>query len=663
MKKLQFRLIKAKNVLCFGEKGVEIDFSSYGNIVQIRGINLDMPGTPENPASNGAGKSSIPELLSIGLYGRTIKKPKKNKSEQIVNISASQGSIEVFWDDYRLLRSFKRGKTSITSKLRLWKSEKFIWDDASEITQDTDKTQKFIEQNIGLSHHSFCNVIIFDDSNTYSFLEADTPTKRQIVENLLDLDQYREYHQNCKDFLKELTRKKDSLSKDYEFSCNNIISCENRIVKIKSQEHSWKNDKQKEIGSILAVITSKQTELSKDFPDVEADAQKEIKILENSTYEMESKKEKLIEILKIAKEKLADSRKEKDSLAESIQKENLEIKAIKTDLDHTLKLINKLENLQEGAECPICYGIINKNNYSQVLNHSKDVVTMGEKTIRHQSGYLEEKIDILSKKTNNVSFLEQKIIEAETKLQTIEKTTKINTLKIYELMKIKNSGDNEKRILEEKISLLKQQLKAKKDEFLGESPYKEIISSIEEEKLIEETKNKEISQLLKETETEIPYYEYWLEAFGDSGIRKFVIDNIIPSLNEKISEWLHCLCDGLIEVKFDNQFNDTITRKDNLASYHNMSNGECRRINLATSQSFAYITMIDSGNCPSLVFLDEITGGAIDKTGVFGVHNMILELSKDRQVFVTTHNEKLIDLLQGCDTITLKKKDDITVLD
>ena len=44
-----------------------------------------------------------------------------------------------------------------------------------------------IEKSVGLSHHAFCNVVIFDDSNTYSFLEADGPTKRQIVENLLDL--------------------------------------------------------------------------------------------------------------------------------------------------------------------------------------------------------------------------------------------------------------------------------------------------------------------------------------------------------------------------------------------------------------------------------------------------------------------------------------------
>lgn len=663
MRKLQFKSIKAKNILCFGEDGVNIDFSSYGNIVQIKGVNLDMPGTIENPASNGAGKSSIPELISIGLYGKTIKKPKKNKSDQIVNVLANYGEVEIKWDDYCLLRSFKKGKTSITTKLRLWKSDKFIWDEKSEITQDSEKTQKIIEQVIGLSHHSFCNVIIFDDSNTYSFLEADTPTKRQIVENLLDLDQYREYHQNCKDFLKELNKKKNDLSKEYESSCNNIVACDARITKVINQEILWKNEKKKEINNLISIITQKQNDLCKVFPDLKLKAKQEINSLENVIYEIDSKTEKLTDIVKIAKEKLNILVNEKNELSEIIQSNNLEIKSIKTNLDQATNLSSKLENLQDGAECLVCYSTINKNNYENVLSHSKNVINACEKSIRTKSDLLEKEIDNLNKKTSNISFLEEKIAEAELKLKNLEKAKKTNYLKIYELMKVKNDESNDKKAIEEKILELKQQLKIKKEELLGSTPYKEIIDSIKEEKIVEEKKNKELSLSLEETESEIPYYEYWLEAFGDSGIRKFVIDNIIPSLNEKISEWLYCLCDGLIDVKFDNQLNDLITRKGNQAYYHNMSNGECRRINLAISQSFSYIAMIDSGNCPSLVFLDEITGGSIDKNGVYGVYNMIVELSRDRQVFVTTHNESLIDLLKECDTITLRKKDDVTILD
>jgi len=123
---------------------------------------------------------------------------------------------------------------------------------------------------------------------------------------------------------------------------------------------------------------------------------------------------------------------------------------------------------------------------------------------------------------------------------------------------------------------------------------------------------------------------------------------------------MEILIDGLIEITFDNKLEETITRNGNQAFYHNMSKGEIRRINLAVSQSFAYIMMLNSGHCPSLIFLDEITGGGIDKAGVPYVYNMIIELAKERQVFITTHNEVLTNLLSGCECLTLKKQNDIT---
>ena len=96
--------------------------------------------------------------------------------------------------------------------------------------------------------------------------------------------------------------------------------------------------------------------------------------------------------------------------------------------------------------------------------------------------------------------------------------------------------------------------------------------------------------------------------------------------------------------------------------FRSTSNGEKQRINLAVSQAFAYVMMLNSGCVPSVVFLDEITGGSVDRAGVVGIYNMIFELAKERQVFVTTHDEKLMSMLQGCETLTLKKENDVTVL-
>ncbi len=88
--------------------------------------------------------------------------------------------------------------------------------------------------------------------------------------------------------------------------------------------------------------------------------------------------------------------------------------------------------------------------------------------------------------------------------------------------------------------------------------------------------------------------------------------------------------------------------------YHVMSGGERRRLNLAVSQAFAYIKMLNYNVCPSLLFLDEVTVN-VDPVGVQGIYNMILELSKTRQVMITTHDHDLLELLNGCHSINLLK--------
>jgi DNA repair exonuclease SbcCD ATPase subunit len=153
-------------------------------------------------------------------------------------------------------------------------------------------------------------------------------------------------------------------------------------------------------------------------------------------------------------------------------------------------------------------------------------------------------------------------------------------------------------------------------------------------------------------------------AFGDSGIRKFVIDGIIPALNSKIAYWLQFLIEGKIKLEFNNELEENIQRHPSDGDpfvYHAMSGGERRRLNLAVSQAFAYVMTLSSGVCPNLVFLDEVTTN-IDPIGVYGVYNMIAELAKDRKVFITTHDQNLLDLLEGCESIRLEKKNGFTKL-
>ena len=90
-------------------------------------------------------------------------------------------------------------------------------------------------------------------------------------------------------------------------------------------------------------------------------------------------------------------------------------------------------------------------------------------------------------------------------------------------------------LLQQKIQQFKDQIFEKKKELEGESPFKEIMENDEEElkKATNAVAEKETE--VKSLEAELPYYDYWITGFGDNGIRKWIVDGIIPELNN------HCI--------------------------------------------------------------------------------------------------------------------------
>lgn len=668
MRNLKFHYARARNIMCFGPEGVEFRFENFGNIVQICGINLDAPATEDEPASNGSGKSSVPEIISVALYGRTIKSPTKNKAGRMINIMADEGEVEVQWDDFRVVRSYSRNKNgTVSGKLEMWESSDKIWDKSTKLDLGTGSLETEIEKKVGLSHHAFCNVMVFDDSNTYSFLEADLPTKRQIVENLLDLSQYRDYHENAKGMLRDIKKQIEVVGKSYALLKDDISACDRRILTMNQQEKTWKAIKEREVQDLVNRIKDRQNKLESTDIGLELaqwqKSQERISLLTDEIGELESKRIKAAEGIASAKAKVEIVRKDKQEISETIQSEHLASQTIKEELNKVLRIIGDIENLKDGMFCPTCYGTVNRANYAHVLDHSKATAEKCQKSLSHKLEILSTEKDKFGKKSATVSVMEEKIAEVETKVLAIDAKIRGYNIEISQLSKIpKPTGDSNEKVLEAEISELKRQAKLKVEELEGQSPYKEIIEQAQAEKAQKQFEHDQKAIDLATIEAEVPYYEFWIDAFSDNGIRKFVIDGVTPALNDRIYYWLQILIDGLIEVKFDNTLEESIVRKGNTAHYSYMSRGELRRINLAVSQSFAYVMMLNSGCCPSLVFLDEITGGGIDRAGVPYVYKMILELAKERQVFVTTHNENLMSLLQGCETITLKKSNDITTL-
>lgn len=670
MKALKIHSAEATNFLPFGPEGIKLDFSKMGNVIFVRGenrdvkpIDTDTPSDETRISSNGTGKSTLQEILCWTLYGKTVKSPTKIKADQVIHNLIGKGcKTSVVVDKYRIDRGRK------PNFLRLWESDKHEWTDANEITTgDMRDTQKKIEDIIGLSYEAFINICIFSDDQSSCFLECDATMKRQIVENLLSLSAYRQRHETAKNDLKALKTNIQALAREFEIMSGTKADAERRLEQAIQKEKDWVAAKLTEAAKMVELVKLKSKELQNTDTGAALlayqTAQEEIRVLAPEIESLETKLEGNKKVMSSYKVKEAAIRDEARSISDKFAESQRTIKDLQAKIKEKESYVAKLTSNTPGTTCDKCMSVIDDANYAHVCKDAAKEIDAFKSTINEEMtamGAIQKDVTAIKLKQEAVKKAiadgDEKIGKSEEKLRTLRN-------KMVAASQVREpKADSAELLLQQQIEELKERAKAKKAEAQGVTPFVDIILDERAElaKAIKTVDDKQSE--VKEAEKLIPYYSYWMTAYGDNGIRKWVIDGIIPALNSRVAYWLQFLIDNKITIKFDNQLNETIERNPPDGDpyvYHAMSAGQRRRINLAVSQAFAHIMMISTGTVPSLVFLDEVTTN-IDPLGVQGIYNMIGELAEEKQVFITTHDSDLIRMLQGADVISLRHEQGIT---
>jgi DNA repair exonuclease SbcCD ATPase subunit len=678
MKNLKIRYAAANNFLPFGSEGIQIHFDKFKNIVLIRGENRDAKLIdPRNnfeesrTSSNGTGKSSIQEIIIYALYGKTVKRPEKLGANDVVhNKIGKDAKVELIFDNYRIVRVRKEGGNDKKNSLRLWESSDDIWDKTTEITQGTmATTQEKIESIIGLSYEAFVNMCIFTDDQRACFLECDNKQKKEIVENMLSLGSYRGWFENAKILRKEIKVKIDTKAKEYNLLINSKEDAVRRLSLTKEKENTWKETKKTELQTLIsnAGKFTKMLGMSDNGPAILAyqKAQEKIKEINEKLPEKEQIKIDLESKLQFAKSKEGEIKNEAVVVSDEYQDLNRKAKDLISDRSNKEKEIQKLKLNEIGTKCDKCKGEVleeNINEYVNELNVDINKINNQLKNILENSKEVQSKVEAVKQKQEKIKNF---ITSFNNQISTVDAEMKQLRNEMVEASRVREpKTDNEEALLQAKIEEFKKQISSKKDELLGDSPFKEILENDEQELKKSSEKVVEKDKEVKDLEVELPYYDYWITGFGDQGIRKWIVDGIVPELNNRINYWLQFLIDNRITLKFDNELNETIQRNPvdgDPYIYHAMSTGQRRRLNLSVSQSFAHIMMLSAGSIPSIIFLDEVSTN-VDFSGNIGIYKMILELAQDRQVFITTHDQGLLQMLEGCEVLDLIHENGFTTI-
>ena len=346
-----FKSIRYKNFLSSGNTFTDINFRKSKSTLVV--------------GHNGAGKSTMLDALSFGLFGKPHRKIMKS---QLVNsINQRQAVVEV---------EFSIGKSNFKIVRGIKPNVFEIWKDGKMINQSSHamEYQKILEQNIlKLNHKSFHQVVVLGSSSFIPFMQLNAGHRRDVIEDLLDINIFSK--------MNVILKEKNSILKDKLSKTNHTID----LIKNKITQQS------KYIRDIAALTTENKKKYEKQIKSAEEKIQKLQDHNNQLSSELENKGDLDLTKLQERKNNVIASRAEQKQQLKAVAKRGL--------------------FLEKNVECPTCeQPIQNKDklvfdtkNEAYQIEHTLGMIESDYKLVEQEISSLQETISKVNEKTNIIN--------------------------------------------------------------------------------------------------------------------------------------------------------------------------------------------------------------------------------------------------------------------
>jgi DNA repair exonuclease SbcCD ATPase subunit len=300
------------------------------------------------------------------------------------------------------------------------------------------------------------------------------------------------------------------------------------------------------------------------------------------------------------------------------------VTASKIDTEAKVKKITKLESqiesnlskfqkdisfFQTHDNCPTCRQTIASEFKEEELNDLSTKVT----SCKHGLSELENKLNEEQAKLNEIADIQKEITEKQLEIAKTNTTITETNKMIARLQKM--------------ITDLKTTN----------------ISSTQEEQLLQELKESLIKQQshLKELLQENAYYEVSSNLLKDTGIKTKIIKQYLPIINKLVNKYLSSL-DFFVNFNLDESFKESIkSRHRDDFSYHNFSEGEKQRIDMALMLTWRAVAKLKNSANTNLLILDETFDSSLDANGTEELMKL-LHMLEGVNIFVISHKGDIL---------------------
>ena len=254
-------------------------------------IDLNIHNTTLIVGENGAGKSTILDALSFVLFGKPFRKV--NKPQLLNTITQKNLVVEVEFsigsNQYKIVRGIKPVIFEV-----------YINDNLANQSAEMKDYQEFLERHIlKVNHKSFCQVVVLGSATYQPFMQLTPAQRREIIEDLLDLQIFTTMNSLLKDKVlintdkvnstvneKKIVESKISMAREHllEMQSNN-----DQLVKDKQDRIEETNNQINDLNNEFWVYENKRKELAESIED-ESSISKKLEQLSKLKHQIEAKK-------------------------------------------------------------------------------------------------------------------------------------------------------------------------------------------------------------------------------------------------------------------------------------------------------------------------------------------------------------------------------------
>lgn len=146
---------------------------------------------------------------------------------------------------------------------------------------------------------------------------------------------------------------------------------------------------------------------------------------------------------------------------------------------------------------------------------------------------------------------------------------------------------------------------------------------------------------LRDLIEEKSYYDTAASLLRDSGIKTKIIKQYLPIINKLVNKYLASL-DFFVNFNLDESFKETIkSRHRDDFSYHNFSEGEKQRIDMALMLTWRAVAKLKNSSNTNLLILDEVFDSSLDNTGTEELMKILHGL-EGVNLFVISHKGDIL---------------------